>query len=402
MPRFHYQALNADRRLVTGEVEADAVAAAIEQLEASGLTVQSIGFAAAESTAAPALPKESTLALAPRPPAADETRDELILRRHLASTLDRARPLTPALRAYAEELPTDRRRAALQEVCRVVERGDLVAAQAAFVSSPEYWIPLIGSTGAANGSAGILQDFMVASQQTDESRRQWWTLLAYPLFLIGFAALVLVLLAHMVVPTFRSIFDDFDLALPTITVWTIRISEWLASGASVLTAAILLIVVAALINFGGPKLADLVGAWFGRSTALSLFAGSTAHLLAGGISLPDAVRIAGRPAKGTALRIASQRLASLLEAPTLPVPERMQRSLSSTILYAATAEMPTSARVQLLQAVSACFADRSRSRASWTQGLLGPLTIFVVGFLVALVALSLFLPLVNLINNLSG
>jgi type II secretory pathway component PulF len=402
MPRFHYQALNAEQELTIGEVEADAVALAITQLEASGLTVLSIGFATAETTAALAAQKPPAPAPKRKPPVIDAARDENVLRSHLARTLDRVRPLTPALRAYAEEMPSGRRRRELSQVCDVLARGDVESATAALATASEYWIPLIGSTAGDNDSAGILSNFIAESQQADETRRQWWTLLAYPLFLLGFATLVLVLLSYMVVPTFQSIFEDFDLQLPLLTLWTISISSWITTGGPILLIGVLLIAVAAAVRFGGPLLGELFGNWFGRSTSIARFAGSTADLLAGGIEMPDALCIASRTAKGGRLRQASQRLASLLESGDVAAAERWRRPVTATVFYAVTAEMPTPARIRLLQEIATCYVDRARSRVSWSQGILGPLTIFSVGFVVAFVALSLFLPLIDLINNLSG
>ena len=403
MPRFHYQALNAEQELTIGEVEADAVALAITQLEASGLTVLWIGFATAETTAALVAQKQTSLS-PPKPqlPVIDETRDEAVLRTHLAKTLERALPLTPALRAYAEEMPSGRRRRELAEVCGILSRGDVEAATAALTTAPEYWIPLIGSTAGDNDSAGILQDFISESQQADETRRQWWTLLAYPLFLLGFATLVLVLLSYMVVPTFQSIFEDFDLELPWLTTWTINVSEWITTGAPILLIAVLLIAVAMAIKFGGPMLGEAFGNWFGHSTGIARFAASTADLLAGGIEMPDALRIAGRTAKGGRLRWASQHLELLLESGNVSAAERWRSPITATVFYAVTAELPMHARIRLLQEIADCYVDRARSRVSWSQGILGPLTIFIIGFVVAFVALSLFLPLINLINNLSG
>jgi len=402
MPRFHFQALNADQQLTIGEVEADAVALAITQLEASGLTVLSIGFATAETTAD--LSSQKPLPPAPKhkPPVIDAARDETVLRSHLARTLERARPLTPALRAYAEEMPSGRRRRELAEVCGILARGDVEAATAALTTMPEYWIPLIGSTAGDNDSAGILREFIAESQQADVTRRQWWTLLAYPLFLIGFATLVLVLLSYMVVPTFQSIFEDFGLELPRLTMWTINVSEWITTGGPILLIGVMFIAIAAAVNFGGPVLGESIGNWFGRSTGIARFAASTADLLAGGIETPDALRIAGRTAKSGRLRQASQHLASLLESGNVAAAEQWRRPVTATVFYAVTAELPMISRIRLLQEITNCYVDRARSRVSWSQGILGPLTIFIVGFVVAFVALSLFLPLIDLINNLSG
>ena len=96
------------------------------------------------------------------------------------------------------------------------------------------------------------------------------------------------------------------------------------------------------------------------------------------------------------------RLAALLESGDVAIAEQWRRPVTATVFYAVTAELPLDSRVRLLQEIANCYIDRGRSRISWSQGILGPVTIFVVGFVVAFVALSLFIPLIDLINNLSG
>jgi hypothetical protein len=76
--------------------------------------------------------------------------------------------------------------------------------------------------------------------------------------------------------------------------------------------------------------------------------------------------------------------------------------LTSTVQYALRAEMPAAARVHLLKEVSNCYADRTRNRLSWTRGIVEPLAICAIGLVVGLVVIALYLPLVDLINNLSG
>lgn len=401
MSRFHYQALNADQQLVAGELEADSVAAAIEQLEASGLEVQSIGFSKGEA------PPHSQARSAASPskyavPSAYEEEHNAMLRAYLARALERAKPLTPALLAYAAELPAGRRRQAMSELCRLVDHGDVAAAERAFDEAPELWAPLIAGAAQTSDNSQLLNKFIAESNQIDQSRQHWWRLLAYPLFLIGCALLVLLLLAVMVVPTFQSVFRDFGLELPLLTVWIISVSEWLAATRHLVLLAIALLALAAAVRVAGPKLGEFFGAWFGRSTSLAIFAGSAGDLLAGGVLLSDALRIAGRAASAAPIRRASRRLALLLDRGNVAAATPLQKPLSATVVLAATAPMTEIARAKLFQTIGECYADRSRSTLSWSQGLFGPLTIFAVGFVVALVALSLFLPLVDLINNLSG
>jgi type II secretory pathway component PulF len=63
--------------------------------------------------------------------------------------------------------------------------------------------------------------------------------------------------------------------------------------------------------------------------------------------------------------------------------------------------MPTLSRVRLLREIGACHADRARNRLSWARGAFQPIAICIIGAAVGLVAVALFLPLVDLINNLS-
>ena len=64
--------------------------------------------------------------------------------------------------------------------------------------------------------------------------------------------------------------------------------------------------------------------------------------------------------------------------------------------------MPHPARIHLLKELSAGYAQRVRERFSWTGGIVEPLAIAMVGLIVIGVVLALFLPLIQLVNNLSG
>src|SRR4051812_41805589 len=101
MRQFRYQALNAENQSVAGEIPADSVAHAISQLEAAGLLVQSIGYASGhvhgQTTPPIQLSSPSMGALSAVEQAALHVRLEKII--------ERARALTPAIQAFAAEIP---------------------------------------------------------------------------------------------------------------------------------------------------------------------------------------------------------------------------------------------------------------------------------------------------------
>jgi type IV pilus assembly protein PilC len=403
MPRFYYQAHSADQQLVDGEIEAESVVAAIAQLEKLGLTVEAIGFATPDTAARLASRKPPASSQAP--PVLEivdfSPNDDAILLAQLEQTLARSQPLTPMLRAYAEEIPSSQRRRKLSGICRVIERGNADAALASLPAAPEFWIPLIGSAARSGDLTEVIRNFIIESHRADGSRRRWWLLLAYPAFLIGFAFAVLIAFAVLVVPTFRSIFEDFDLELPQLTITTLEVSRWLTSLRGWLEIFGVLAAVGVILWALRSKLAGWWTFFFGRSSSISRFAGFTAELHRAGLPLPDALRIAGRTSHDWLAR-ASRSLARRLDVNQLDDLEPLASRLTAAFLFAVTTPASTRTRIRLLETISECHADRARSRLSWTQGLLGPVAIFVIGFVVAFITFSLFIPLVDLVNNLSG
>src|SRR5471032_2539048 len=135
MATFRYQALDAQQKLVNGEISAESVEQAIAQLHASGLAVQSIGFA----TPAPLITHDESSA------ASNGIAAQAALRTHMSRVLEQGRLIAPALTAYAEEMPRGRRRRQLCTVIDVLNCGDVDEATSALAALPDYWIPLLSA-----------------------------------------------------------------------------------------------------------------------------------------------------------------------------------------------------------------------------------------------------------------
>ncbi len=63
--------------------------------------------------------------------------------------------------------------------------------------------------------------------------------------------------------------------------------------------------------------------------------------------------------------------------------------------------MPPRSRVALLRELSRCHGEQAAMLLSWTLGVIEPLAIVLVGFIVGTVVVGLFLPLLSLIQGLS-
>jgi type II secretory pathway component PulF len=402
MPLFYYQAQNANREMVAGELPAASLAQAVAELESQGLTIQSIAATPIPGVGIGENP------FADDNPARRAAIERAALEQHLARVIERGRELLPALRAYSQELPAGRRRRELDVVLQTLERGDAPHAARTLAMLPGYWIPLLAAATASRDPGRILREFVEESELSSELQRQWWLTLAYPALLGSLALAVLVALSVFVIPIFREIFTGFGLQLPKFTLLVLTIAAWISSGRILIWAAVF--VAGCWLVWLATRLlpeslrnwwSDHFGTLWGRSTALARFAQFAADLLEAELPTPQAVRLAGAATGNAPIRRAAARVAGELESGGRLVSSGSRRLLTATILHALAHEAPPASRVRLLRELSACYAERARRRLSWTRGIVEPLAICAIGLVVGATVVALFLPLVSLVQGLS-
>jgi type IV pilus assembly protein PilC len=402
MPLFHYQALNANREPITGQLPAESLAQAIAQLESQGLSVQSIGNAPIPVS------REAESPFADVDASGQAVVERAALQQHMQRVIERGRDILPALRAYSKELPPGRQRRQLEEVLRILERGDAAQAASTLTVLPGYWIPLLGAATSSRDPARILREFLQESERAAELHRQWWLSLAYPMLLAGMAAAVLAALSIFVIPTFRYMFADFGLEVPVLTKLVLTIAEWISSG-RVLIVAVVLIAVAILLWRATRLLPASVQNWFsdhfgvrfGRATAIARFSQFTADLLEGELDPPQAIRLAGIATGNSPIRRAAWRVAGDIESGGDFARPASRNILTATVLHALGRDTSAATRIHLLREISMCYAERARIRLSWTRGIIEPLAICAIGLVVGVIVLAMFLPLISLIQGLS-
>ena len=401
MANFRYNALNSDRQQVAGELQAENLQQAIDQLEARGFIVQSIAHAQPEAkiptTDAPVTDEAS----------ARVVMEQTVLGSHLAQSAqrgenDRSRP-TGLLRRTAHWPPPPRTR----DCDRALEGSDDVEAEKVFAGLPDYWIPLLSAATSSRDPGRVLQEFLSEAERTDELRRQWWLTISYPLFILCVAGAVLALLSVLVIPLFANIFREFSMTLPAVTEFTIDAAWLIARALPYVFVGLILFIGAGIYFFlrwplrSANVVSRVPAFFFGRATAIAKFSQFLADLLEAGLSVPDTLRVAGFLTTRKRLQNAAWRLADQLQIDVIAAQHIEAPRGAATIFHALRSEMPTQSRVSLLREVSKTYAAAARRRLSWTRGVIEPLTILVIGFVVAGVVVSLFLPLIKLIEGLS-
>jgi type IV pilus assembly protein PilC len=220
------------------------------------------------------------------------------------------------------------------------------------------------------------------------------------------AGIVMVLLSVLVIPVFRDMFKGFGLQLPGITQFNLKVADWIAHTwpfiALVFVAAVGAVIYSSMHGKARPfGMSNGFFGLFGRTTAVARVSQFMADLLEAGLSPTDTLKVAGFLTSRKGLRQAVWRLADQLQlnpraAMHLEPPRRM-----ATIYHALRAEMPTPSRIRLLREVTQTYTENTKTRLSWSRGIIEPLTIILIGVMVGFVVFSLFYPMFRLINGLS-
>ena len=322
-------------------------------------------------------------------------------------------PLGPGLRALGEEVPRGRLRRSLSELAAALDRGEPLDAA---VEEQKDRIPphlrglVLG--GIRSGRLGdVLGRFTGYMSIGTELNRKLWLSLAYPIMSI-LVALVLFLFVHLVVVVmFESIFRDFGMDLPRMTVGMLLFSRFLRAAWPVLailaTALAVLWLVSRLVLKAparrslATRVPVLGGVW--RSISWAEFSHLLALLLESRLPLPEALQLTGQGVQNEDLDRACQAMAADVER-GMPLARAMvgrpelPTGLSRLLRWASD----NNAIADILHMAGEMFEARARGQATFAGTVMAVLAAFVVIWGVFTVVFGLMLPMVTLISRLSG
>lgn len=329
------------------------------------------------------------------------------------AALERRNKLASAIEALSEETISTRVGKDVRELVSALRSG---ATTEQFVQegSKAVWLPLI-LRGVSSGASTVdLLQILNDVTFLTENRRSQWRSFAYPLMLFGSAILVFVFLSVTVIPTFRTMFSEFQLRLPQPTNLVFSVSDQINNHTGTFCLILLGFLLAGLLMrslflllLRHAETTWLLGSLSAGNTesvkAMGRFTSTLAELLGVGAPLNEAILIAGRASQSLRFRYASERLSrDIGSSEKFSHESTVAHNFPALVTHALEAGPNGGPSIALLRQVSIVYFDRVRQRFSWVSGVVVPLWILGVGLCVGFVVLSIFAPLVQLITSLSG
>jgi len=331
---------------------------------------------------------------------------------HVSGLTASGLPLGPGLRAAAAEMPDGRLRGTLETLADAIDSGasldEIVGA--AGDRLPGHLRGLV-QVGAKTGRLSeVLGRFVTYLNVGVELRRRLWVGMAYPVLLLVVAFALLALVFSTIVGSFESIFKDFGVPLPLMTVGLLRLAHLFAGPwQAYATLAAVAVAVFVVIFFLGPRTRQsLLGGipvlgLVTRNTALAEFCHLLGLLLESEMPLGEAVRLTGEGVNDATIDRACRVMGSDVDA-GLELSQAIGRQwlfpkgLARVLRWAEGNQSLASS----LHMAGEMFEARARSQATFFGTVLSVMAVISVIVGVGWMVIALFLPLITLISRLSG
>ncbi|KAB8169627.1 type II secretion system protein GspF [Lysobacter maris] len=397
MATFDYAALDLRGRTRTGTVSAASAGEARERLEKRRLLP--VKLAPATTASGKVSDRRSLLDRFTR-------KDVTLVTRQLA-TLITAAPLEEALRTIGGQAEKPAVRRTLMATHALVLEGFRLSD--AMARQGDAFPPLYRAMVAAGESSGALPDILERLadllEREQQVRSKLFTALVYPAALALTAVAVVIALMTFVVPKVVEQFDSMGRELPTLTRVVIAISDFIAGWGlpllvlSILAAAGFRLMLARpgfRLRFDAlvlcmPLLGRLI-----RDVHAARMARTLSIMVNSGLPILEGLTITARTVHNRVLRQATETMvASIREGGSLSSAMKRAAVFPPTLIYMATSGENSGRLAPMLERAADYLEREFNTFTSAAMSLLEPMIIVALGGVVAVIVLSILLPILQ-------
>ena len=432
MAVFQFKAMNQAGQEVKDEIEADSTEEALAKIRKQGFFVTSVKEKAGKKK--PAKAKTNAPAKGKKKPAASGGIGGIKLKlitqftRQLSTLQDAGLPILRSIRILEQQQKPGVMRLVLRETADDIEGGMTLSESLA--RHPKAFDRLFTNMVAAGEAGGVLDvilqrlaDFMESAQRL---KRQVVGAMIYPIVVVGFATFIVTGIMVFVVPRFQEIFKDFGTELPGMTMILLNISYWFVgkydTGGGRMEETFpgwVLVVFSPLILFSSMKLLKqsqagryvmdfvllkipILGTIMGR-TAVARFTRTLGTLINAGVPILEAITITKETSGNEVYRRALGSIHDAIrEGESFASPLRASKVVDGIVVNMVDVGEETGDLDRMLLKVADNYDEEVEVLVGGLVSMLEPIMVVVLGGIVMFIVLALFLPLVTLINSVSG
>lgn len=417
MAKFKYTAIDANGKQKTGTVEAASQDEANSKLTASGLMPTKVAASGGGSaTKAPTKGKAKTKGTGINFGKVIKPEELTTFTRQLATLLDAGLPLLRAIEVMIRQEKNLRFQAVLEQIAGQVKSGNSFSDGLA--QHPKIFDRLFVNMVKAGEAGGVLDvvlsrlaGFMEKSLKTKKKVK---AAMVYPIVVVGVAVSIVALLMVVVVPKFEAIFADMldGAALPGPTQIVVGISNFMRDNILISIGLVVAVVVGFRffkntpigskmfnwLSINLPKVGDLV-----RKVNIARITRTFGTLLSSGVPILQSITITKDITGNKFYENALTRIHDAVrDGESLAKPMEREKVFPNMVTSMVDVGEETGELAEMLNRVADNYDEDVDNAVNGITSIIEPVMIVFLAVVVGFIVIALFLPIVEIIQQLTG
>lgn len=341
--------------------------------------------------------------------------DLAVMCRQFSTMIDAGVSLVRCLSVLEEQATNPKMKAILGDVRTEVEGGQELSR--ALEKYPNVFDRLFVGLVHAGQIGGALEESLQRLSQFLEKdvelRRKVKAALTYPMIVLIFAMTVVLLLMTFILPKFMTLFDDLGITdLPAPTAILRATSTFLLAKWYIMLVIVIAFVIALKMfakTKAGRRILDmfkLKAPVFGKlnhKVCIARFSRTMATLLSSGVGILQALEtVSGTVSNDIISDAILSARASIREGEQIAEPLARSKMFPPMVIQMVSIGQESGSLDPMLSKVADFYEDEVDAALASLTSAIEPVLIVVLGGIVGFIVISLFLPLISVINSLSG
>lgn len=414
MPYFSYTAVDASGRQTTGTIEANDANDASAKVKAQGMFPTTISQASAAAAQGGPAPAKSSFSLGGRGSVGGKTLT--VFTRQLATLIDAGLPLLRSLRTLIRQEKNPALKNAMAHLADSVESGNTFSE--ALAQHPKIFNKLYVNMVKAGELGGVLEIVLTRLAEFQEKaqriRGKVISAMVYPIVVLVIAIGILAFLLLFIVPKFEAIFKDMlgNKPLPLLTSLVIDASRFVQNNILLIVGAAVVVIVAVNVFKRTPAGSAIVDRLklrlpvFGdliTKTSIARFSRTLGTLVTSGVPILQALSITKETAGNLILSNAiSDVHDAVKEGESMVSPLESSGLFPPMVISMIQVGEETGQLPDMLNKVADVYEEEVDTAVAGLTSLLEPVMIVFLALVVGTIVIALFLPLVSIIQELTG
>ena len=334
--------------------------------------------------------------------------------RQLATLVDAGLPLLRGLRVLEKQERNSNLKGIIAQVATSIEGGSTFSEGLA--QHPKVFNRLFVNMVKAGELGGVLEVVLKRlaefSEKAQKIKGKVKAALFYPIAVLIVAIGIMILLMCFVVPKFKDVFGGMGFTLPGFTTFVMGVSDLIRlnilATMGVLTVVVVLFLLFIKTKFGRQlwdkfKLVmPAVGPVISK-VAISRFCRTLGTLVSSGVPILQALTIVRETAGNVIIANAVSKVhESVKEGETITAPLESSRVFPPMVVSMVDVGEQTGALPEMLLKIADNYDEEVDNAVAAMTSLLEPIMIVFLALIVGSIVIAMFLPLIQMITNLSG